>query len=1145
MLSATQLVADINQQAPPIGYDHGIALDGVLYFSGRSVESGITQQNELWKYDPQGNDGAGELTKIAGNEVGLSNPISFLIVEGKIYFGGQENLWQYDPNASGGEGALTKLADVWIDPFSTGVAFDGSLYFRANEDTGNFTLLRYNIAEQTISDFSTGVDSIGDSAKLVVADGKIYFYTLSEESKLQLWQYDPNAADSVALSIVLQDLNHNHASPEIAAVGGKVYFPADDGIHGTELWSYDPAGNDGAGNAAMVADVHLGAEGSEPQDFAVLDGKLYLKMFDHWSRFALWVVDPELEDWNGGLGVLNDKRLGETARELESSGDSLYFTARPDGLNWELWRYRPGQGADSFQRVSGAVPAANSDRDLTVPQQAIELGDVLALKIDDTLWQTTPVFSGGDGSVVPIEDTSVTTQSANPHSLFALGDVIYFVASDGIHGSELWKYDPNASFESSGPQLVADLFSGIDSSNPTNLTIDGDKIIFRATTAEGLKLFQLDTTTGAVTTLADLLDSPLDSISEQWVIQDRKLYFSRVVGVNVELVFYDLTAEPGTGSIEVAVDLPFTVFRNPDYLVSAGGKIYFDGFDSDKGPGLFRFDPLASGEGSVVRIDAYDGEGFSPYGIVALGDRIYFRGYDAEHGLEVWEYDPQANDGLGAARRISDTPPYSILGPNIGPSPSQLTVLGNKLYFQIAMRGPDTSYQIWEYDPLANQGAGNLSQVVSLEGYHQGLFGLIPIDHPLPSHEGFLYFSVNSPAGDREIWRYNTGATGQPDLARVVNVENASYLGEVLTLDGKLYYTALVTSLGNELYVTDDLSSSTWVQFDFTSGDPATVGTLRGESAPVEAVLDEWEDATGQIWLTVGEEALAGAFNLSVEIEVDNPAFADLIVQSHLGASVATSLETVDGVRYYQLSFTGLDLSGYQAGDQVLLANVLLSLAAETTSWISLDPQASFAQPTAQHGVSLTSVVNRSTDEPLLYDHHIRGKFQAMAYDTNDDGGVGLVDFTRFAANFGKTVGPANPGAYRFDFNHDGIVGLADFALFAKHFGLQRVSPPLTSANSLALEGEPTPSTPSAATSDIVFQNSDWLFDEQDSATSTPPTSAADTSVDQPEAIVFDVELASQPAWDPRVVDALLKSRDLAERGEAWDEDESATVVDE
>jgi ELWxxDGT repeat protein len=103
-----------------------------------------------------------------------------------------------------------------------------------------------------------------------------------------------------------------------------------------------------------------------------------------------------------------------------------------------------------------------------------------------------------------------------------IGDLTYFVATDGIHGQELWKSDGTGS----GTSMVKDILPGSDGSAPRHLTLVGDNLFFIATGVTGrLQLWKSDGTPEGTRFLKEFSTS--DSTSIQNLIgADGTLYFA-------------------------------------------------------------------------------------------------------------------------------------------------------------------------------------------------------------------------------------------------------------------------------------------------------------------------------------------------------------------------------------------------------------------------------------------------------------------------------------------------------------------------------------------------------------------------------------------------------------------------------------------
>ena len=73
-----------------------------------------------------------------------------------------------------------------------------------------------------------------------------------------------------------------------------------------------------------------------------------------------------------------------------------------------------------------------------------------------------------------VEDINVSTAPSNPAGLTAAGNAIFFVADDGIHGSDLWITDGTGG----GTRMVWDFQPGASWSMPMHLTAIGSVVFF-------------------------------------------------------------------------------------------------------------------------------------------------------------------------------------------------------------------------------------------------------------------------------------------------------------------------------------------------------------------------------------------------------------------------------------------------------------------------------------------------------------------------------------------------------------------------------------------------------------------------------------------------------------------------------------------
>ena len=138
---------------------------------------------------------------------------------------------------------------------------------------------------------------------------------------------------------------------------------------------------------------------------------------------------------------------------LTAVGNTLYFQAY-DGTNgYELWK-SDGTASGTVMVKEHCPRAVATVFPLT--SQPLATPSISQPKMEPT-WETNcgRAMELPSGTVM-VKDISSGSGSSSPSYLTAVGNTLYFQASDGTNGDELWKSDGTAS----GTVMVKDIDSG-------------------------------------------------------------------------------------------------------------------------------------------------------------------------------------------------------------------------------------------------------------------------------------------------------------------------------------------------------------------------------------------------------------------------------------------------------------------------------------------------------------------------------------------------------------------------------------------------------------------------------------------------------------------------------------------------------------
>ncbi len=293
-----------------------------------------------------------------------------------------------------------------------------------------------------------------------------------------------------------------------AAVGSRVFFTAQDGVHGRELWVTDGTRE----GTSMLKDIRSGPEGSSPFQMRAVGGRVFFSADDGEHGRELWTSDGTRD---GTRLVADIVPGGENSDpQLKNSAlGFLFFSAhyklpgfptpsqlffRSDGTrngtvrlgDWNASRGVEFDDLNYFERCSGC-----SDEQLAglwatdgSPPGTVAVRSSLRVLSTPVVARSRLFFAASDGqhgyelwssdgtaeSTRMVHDTKPGSESSYDYELTAVGEFVVFEGDDGVHGAEPWLSDGAAA----GTRLAADVNPGPNASWPRAFTLAGGRVYF-------------------------------------------------------------------------------------------------------------------------------------------------------------------------------------------------------------------------------------------------------------------------------------------------------------------------------------------------------------------------------------------------------------------------------------------------------------------------------------------------------------------------------------------------------------------------------------------------------------------------------------------------------------------------------------------
>ena len=325
---------------------------------------------------------------------------------------------------------------------------------------------------------------------------------------------------------------------------------------------------------------------------------------------------------------------------------------------------------------------------------------------------------------------------------------------------------------------------------------------------------------------------------------------------------------------------------------------------------------------------------------------------------------------------------------------------------------------------------------------------------PMRSDDDALYVELINANDEVEVWSYQfqDGSiqliSGLPEhiMPGLIPVEPLPKL--VFPVDGPHLIPNILFVFGPENLLPDWQLRDSIVDFKLSReplgelGMPSSNGLIETQANPNNS-FTEWDNVTGGLWVSVGEQMKNGPVDLTWVTKTNGSWLNDPVIVEALGDSFEVTTIEQDGVRVTTATLKGIDLSQYAWGQRILVAKLLYTPNANDPVGIPISDDGYHAGPIGQPVITLESASVGETAEAIPVSLVIPGRFYPVVYDTNDDGKVDLTDVNAFIPHFGKSDFSAlGEDAYRFDFNRDGKINLEDFNLLVREFGSRKVAQP-------------------------------------------------------------------------------------------------------
>lgn len=801
--NGTFLLKDINP-GPADGTNEGnfelCAYNGMLYFFATDGVHGYG----LWRSDGT----AGGTALFKDFNMGAIHPHAwFKVLNGILFLSADDGihgteLWRTDGTVAGTSMVKDIIPGSGSSYAYPGFIWNGAMYFGV-QNGGSGDLWKSDGTEA--GTVRVKILSGGNPESMFVLNNNLYFFASQGSYAYSLWESDGTATGTAIVTTITGNYSPPPSYPVI--LNGVGYFAAGDIANGYEFWRTDGT----AAGTYLVKDVNPGNESSNPAGITVLNGNLYFNATDTTYGTEIWKSDGT----TAGTALLKDIYPGSywdninypiptqifynsNPERIVNYNGALYFTATDSAHGRELWKTDgTPQGTvllkDIIPGISGSLDFGSAH--LTV------INGLMYFEASDgpegiELWKSDGTAAG----TVMVKDINLYggASGSGPGFLTAINENVFFTANDGRSnlGRELWKSDGTPG----GTQMVKDIIPGPGSASIQSLTTFYDKLMFTADDGvHGRELWISDGTDAGTFMLKDInpgSGSSLFTNVPMLALTDTAFYFTADDGVHgIELWKTDGTP---AGTVLVKDIRPGSLNAGITSMIVSGGLVYFNASDGVNGSELWKSDGTVAG--TVMVKDIVPGSGGTyMHDFADANGVMYFSANSDAAGDELWK-----SDGTAAGTvMVKDINPLSS-GTNIY---KKININGT-LYF--AASDFVHGYALWKSDGTA---AGTIIQTSN--GSNAPVFA----QTNLYNVNGILFFSARDVTYGTELWKSNGTDTGTYLIKDIApGITNGFNNYEIRVVNGVGYFAAYDVVHGSELWRSDGTNAGTYIVQDKNPG---------------------------------------------------------------------------------------------------------------------------------------------------------------------------------------------------------------------------------------------------------------------------------------------------------------------------------------